>query len=243
MIRGLVYAVGFLTRIPVPSAVFDDARARQASIAWYPMVGVLLGGLLAGAGGLLEGRNDLLASALLLLLWVGLTGALHLDGLADSADAWIGGLGDRERTLAIMKDPRCGPAAVVTVVLLLLTKLAALQAMPSPARLLALVMAPVLARAALTALLITTPYVRRQGMASGLAAGRTAPAAAVLLSMLAAFACGPDGWCAVAAAVVVYALWRHAGQRRLGGYTGDTAGALAEMVELAVLVVIALRTG
>jgi adenosylcobinamide-GDP ribazoletransferase len=55
------------------------------------------------------------AAALVLILWVWSTGALHLDGLADSADAWVGGLASRERTLEIMKDPRSGPAAVTAI--------------------------------------------------------------------------------------------------------------------------------
>ena len=75
---------------------------------------------------LLEGASPLLQAALLLALWVALTGALHLDGLADSADAWLGGFGDPARTLEIMKDPRSGPVAVVVLVLLLLLKFSAL---------------------------------------------------------------------------------------------------------------------
>lgn len=241
MIRGLLYAIGFLTRIPVPVAVFDDARARRGSLACYPLVGLLLGLILAGCAYLLQAQDALLASALLLLIWVGLTGALHLDGLADSADAWIGGLGDRERTLAIMKDPRCGPSAVVAVMLLLLTKLAALQALPGPGRLKALWLAPLLGRTALTALVAGTPYARAEGLASGLAAGGPAPWLAVLAAGGLSLACGPQGWRALAAAMVVFLCWRRAGLRRLGGYTGDTAGAMAELVELAVLAAVALR--
>jgi adenosylcobinamide-GDP ribazoletransferase len=68
----------------------------------------------------------MLHAALLLTVWVLLSGGLHLDGLADSADAWLGGFGDRERTLTIMKDPRSGPIAVVVLVLVLLLKFCAL---------------------------------------------------------------------------------------------------------------------
>ena len=243
MMRGLLYAIGFLTRIPVPVSVFDDTRARRQSVLAYPLVGLLLGLILAGLGLLLEGDDNLLASALILVIWVGLTGGLHLDGLADSADAWIGGLGDRLRTLDIMKDPRCGPSAVVAVVLLLLTKLAALQAMPGPLRMPALLLAPLLGRTALTALLASTPYARAKGLASGLAGSGPAPWLVVTAALLASLLAGVDGLLASVAAGTVFGLWRQAGMRRLGGYTGDTAGAMAEMVELAVLVVMALRLG
>ncbi|PWQ89005.1 adenosylcobinamide-GDP ribazoletransferase, partial [Enterococcus faecium] len=88
--------------------------------------GLLFGLLLWLASHLLQGTPSPLHAALLLTLWVLLSGALHLDGLADSADAWLGGFGDRERTLRIMKDPRSGPIAVVTLVLVLLLKFCAL---------------------------------------------------------------------------------------------------------------------
>ena len=92
----------------------------------------------------------------MLLAWVGVTGALHLDGLADSADAWVGGIGRSHRTLAIMKDPRSGPAGVVAVVLLLVLKFAALASLPG-ARGCRWFLAPMLGRTALTAAFVTTP--------------------------------------------------------------------------------------
>ncbi len=117
--RGLLAAIGFLTRLPVPAGTFDDERAKSASLAWYPLVGLLLGSLLSVLAWLLRDTSSFLSAGLVTAAWVALTGALHLDGLADSADAWIGGLGDREKTLTIMKDPRCGPAGVVALVLML----------------------------------------------------------------------------------------------------------------------------
>lgn len=238
--RGLLVALGFLTRLPVPPRAFDDAQARTASLAWYPLVGAILGLLLWGLAALLHGTPPLLSAALLLLGWVALTGALHLDGLADSADAWIGGLGDRERTLAIMKDPRCGPAGVVALVVLLLLKFAALASLP-PAHGAALLLAPLLARMALTGAFLWLPYVRSGGLGSALAgASRSACLTSVALG---AAACLPFGWrglLALLLAAIVFALWRRACLCRLGGFTGDTAGALAEMIEAAVLVGLAL---
>ncbi|WP_173644308.1 adenosylcobinamide-GDP ribazoletransferase, partial [Xanthomonas citri] len=92
----------------------------------------------------------LLGAALLLSAWVWLTGALHLDGLADTTDAWVGGMGERRRTLAIMKDPASGPMAVTAVVLVLLLKCAALASLLAQAPT-TLWLAPLLARSALVA--------------------------------------------------------------------------------------------
>jgi adenosylcobinamide-GDP ribazoletransferase len=181
----------------------------------------------------------LLAAAILLASWVALTGALHLDGLADSADAWIGGLGSRERTLAIMKDPRSGPAGVIALVLTLLLKFAALASMQE--RWPALLLAPMLGRAGLTALFVWMPYVRRDGLGSALtgASGR-ACRIAIAGTGLACVLCGRQGICALAAAALVWLLWRRACMKRIGGFTGDTAGAAAELIETSVLIVLAL---
>jgi adenosylcobinamide-GDP ribazoletransferase len=189
--RSLLVAIGFLTRLPVPASVYDDARAKSESLAWYPAVGLLLGALLFAFAWLLRNTSPLLASGLVVLVWVALTGALHLDGLADSADAWIGGMGDREKTLAIMKDPRCGPAGVVALVLVLLLKFAALASVDNLPWI-ALLLAPMLARASLTTLFLTTPYVRSGGIGAGLT---DAPRSMCVLALALAlrFACSADG--------------------------------------------------
>lgn len=245
MIGGLLVAVGFLTRIPVPAAVFDDARARRHSLAWYPLVGALIGLLLGALTWALPSDRPMLAAALVLLTWVALTGALHLDGLADSADAWIGGMGadpatSRTRTLEIMKDPRSGPAGVTAVVLVLLLKFAALASLP-PAAWSWLWIAPLLARVAATAAFVTTPYVRAGGLGSGLSdAPRTACVGAIALGVSACIAAGVHGAIALACVLGVFVLWRRACMRRIGGITGDTTGALIEMSEAAALVALAL---
>lgn len=239
--NGLWIALGFLTRLPVPMTAYDDVRSKASSLAWYPLVGLLIGLLLGALAWVLRDTASLLSAGIVVAAWVVLTGALHLDGLADSADAWIGGLGDREKTLTIMKDPRCGPAGVVALVLALLLKFAALASM-HPAPWSALILAPLLARASLTALFLTTPYVRGGGLGAALS---SAPrnACAVALAISAGF-CVLGRWhglLALAAATLVFVVWRHACLKRLGGVTGDTAGALAEMVEVAVLIALTVR--
>jgi adenosylcobinamide-GDP ribazoletransferase len=236
--RALLAAIGFLTRVPVPRRVFEGT-APSAQLAWYPLVGGLIGIALWCLGWVLHAAPPLLAAAMMLAAWVALTGGLHLDGLADSADAWVGGLGDRERTLAIMKDPRSGPMGVTAIALVLLLKFAALASAPLPST--ALWLAPLSGRAVLTLAFLATPYVRSGGMGSALLqAPRGACVAALALAALAAVLAGGSGWRALAVTAVVFLGWRMACLRRLGGMTGDTCGALAELVETAVLVALAL---
>lgn len=239
----LLIAVQFLTRLPVRLPGMPGPEQVGRSLLWYPLVGALVGLLLLAAHLLLAGAPALLQAALLLALWVGLSGGLHLDGLADTADAWVGGLGDRERTLAIMQDPRSGPIAVVVLVLLLLLKFAALVALLEAGNGAFLLLVPWLARGLLPLLFLSTPYVRAGGLGQALVEHlprRQLPwvliahAAAMLLFGFAALL-------AVLVAAGVFVWLRRALLERLGGTTGDTAGALLEIVECAVLVALALE--
>lgn len=237
--RPPLVALQFLTRIPVRlRGAASDAEV-GASMAWYPAIGLGIGALLALVAFTLADAQPLLRAALVLAVWVALTGGLHLDGLADSADAWVGGGTSAERTLAIMKDPRSGPIAVVVLVVVLLLKFAALASLPRDAWP-ALVAAPLLGRAALPLLFATTRYVRSGGLGSVLA--QHLPHGACLAVVVASAAAV---WIfvaltPVAVAALVFVAWRRAMVRRIGGCTGDTAGAMVELVEVAALVALAL---
>ncbi|MDN7140991.1 adenosylcobinamide-GDP ribazoletransferase [Pseudomonas sp. JQ170] len=236
-------ALQFLSSVPVRLPGMPAPEQMGRSLLCYPLVGVLFGGLLWGLNTLLNGSPLLLHAALLLGAWVLLSGALHLDGLADSADAWLGGFGDRERTLLIMKDPRSGPIAVVTLVLVLLLKFCALLALIEHGEGILLLLAPLIGRAALLGLFLTTPYVRAGGLGQALADHLPRRSAGWVL-LASAGACvlvaGLKGvWVLVAAALAFFAV-RQLLIRRLGGTTGDTAGALVELLELVVLITLAL---
>ncbi|MCQ2047583.1 cobalamin synthase [Stutzerimonas stutzeri] len=238
----LLIALQFLTSLPIRLPAMPEPEQQGRSLLYYPVVGLLLGALLCLAAFVLDGAAPLLQAALLLTLWVALTGGLHLDGLADSADAWLGGFGDRERTLQIMKDPRSGPVAVVVLVLLLLLKFSALLALLQAQQYSALLLAPVLGRAALPALFLLTPYVRPNGLGHALAANLPHGEARGVLALV-AVGCllFGSGLVALSLAAVTFMLARRAMLRRLGGTTGDTAGALLELVECTVLVGLALQ--
>lgn len=243
VLQPFLIALQFLTRFPVRLEGMPDEHDLGRSLLYYPLVGLLIGLLIAGLDRLLGSAGTMLAAAILLAAWVLASGALHLDGLADSADAWVGGLGDRERTLAIMKDPYCGPMGVVALLLALLLKFAALEELVTRGDWTVLVLAPLLARTALPALFLTTPYVRPGGLGDVLA--RCLPRRAAVMVVLTVLlvlpaALGMASLWPLAAALVAFAGLRALMVRRLGGTTGDTAGAMVEIVETVVLVAVAL---
>ena len=236
-------ALQFLSSLPIRLPGMPAPEELGRSLLFYPLVGLLFGALLWALNGLLLGTPLLLHTALLLTVWVLLSGALHLDGLADSADAWLGGFGDRERTLTIMKDPRSGPIAVVTLVLVLLLKFSALLALIEQGHGVVLLIVPLIGRAALLGLFLTTPYVRAGGLGQALAdhlprlAGQQVLGASAVVCVLIA---GLGGVLALVLAALMFVWLRQVMLRRLGGTTGDTAGAMLELLEVVVLVELAL---
>src|SRR4030065_833392 len=110
MVRSFFIALQFLTRFPLPALDGPDNRDIGRSLLFYPLVGLFIGAMLIALNEVAAGTSEALRAALLLAAWVLLTGGLHLDGLADSADAWAGAHGDRDKALRIMKDAASGPA-------------------------------------------------------------------------------------------------------------------------------------
>lgn len=246
----LLLAFGLLTRLPVPQTgpVSDQLMGR--SLHWYPAVGLIIGLALVAVAAL--ALPPFLSAVLIVALWVALTGALHLDGLADCADAWVGGMGDRERTLRILKDPACGPMGVVALVLALLLKVAALTVLLEPAVLengsmLHLVLIPLLARMLLIPAFLLTPYVRPGGMGETVARhhSRKGVLIALMVSLCLALLVLPFPLFALwlLASGLLWLGWRRAMVNRLGGFTGDGAGALVELCEILLLLVAAVLVG
>lgn len=239
MLQSIAIAVQFLTRLPTPRVTAISDRDIGRSMLFYPLVGLAIGLLLAAILLMMNKAPQLIQAALLLAAWVYITGGLHLDGLADSADAWVGGMGDRERTLAIMKDPNCGPAGVTAIAMVLIVKFAALCAAAAVQDWRTLVLAPLAARALLPLLFLTTPYVRPGGLGATLARHLPRRAAMGMLAVTATGIVVLTGW--AGARLLLWALAVFLGLRtlmtkRIGGTTGDTAGALVEIAEATMLV-------
>ena len=236
---GFLVALRFLTRLPVPGRGAYGDQTQGIAVTWFGAVGLLLGGLLAAAQLFAAAAlPPLVAAALLLTLWVGLTGALHLDGLADCADAWMSGQSG-EPMRAILKDVHAGTGAVVAVVLLLLIKLVALAELIRLGLPGLLWLCPAAARAAAACYLCETVYFPAAGLGRQMHDGaRRWPvrgmAAAILLLAL---ACHPlVGVAMLLACLFSIALVHHCLTRRLGGASGDVYGALIELGECAILV-------
>jgi adenosylcobinamide-GDP ribazoletransferase len=227
-------ALQFLTLVPVHFKQPPEATQNGRSLLYYPLVGLLMGGVLWGVLALAGGLAPGMAAALTLGTWVLISGGLHLDGLADSADAWMGGFGDRERTLEIMHDPYCGPMGVITLILILLLKFTALEALIEQQQTLLLIAIPVLGRGAVLALFLTTPYIRRGGIGEQMARHlpRTQGIGVLLLTMiLLTLWLGSSGlWLLMGSAITLSGI-RWLLLKRLQGTTGDTAGALLEITE------------
>jgi adenosylcobinamide-GDP ribazoletransferase len=236
-------ALQFLTCLPVRLTSMPSPEQSGRSMLFYPLVGVVIGLVLWGLASFLIDAPVLLTSALVLALWVAFTGALHLDGLADSADAWLGGLGDRERTLSIMKDPRSGPVAVAVLVLVLLLKFTAIAAILASGHLSALVLAVVAGRGAMVMLFLTTPYARQGGLGESMARHMPKAGARGVLLATALGIWVVGGWAGFSLLLIVALLFvalRRTMMRRLQGTTGDTAGAMLELTECAAIVWLAL---
>lgn len=237
LFMALLIAIQFLTVIPITLPKLPTTYQTTLSLAFYPVVGLMIGGILWLLAMLLP-LPTLLLSAILLLCWVWLTGGLHLDGLADTADGWVGGYGDKNRTLHIMKDPNCGAMGVIAIIMILLLKWASIHSLLTLDHAIGLTVIPILGRVSTLLLFLTTPYIRKNGIGSALQyANRFVIITAGLISSLSLMI---FGWqhalvlCGVFLAVVIFL--RHHFIKRLGGMTGDTLGATIEISETVLLI-------
>lgn len=238
-------AVMFLTRVPIRWRGDWPADLDQRAMAWFPIVGALIG---AAGGALYWAASTVgLPPALAALVAIGglvwLTGALHEDGLADVADGFGGGR-DRARKLEIMKDSRIGTYGAATLLLALGAKVAALATLAEPRTVaLALIGAHAFSRGLLPALKAALPDARADGVsaAQGRPNGARALVAAVIGLTLGATALGElalplfGAPAVLAAALLPVLLLARMARRQIGGITGDVLGAAQQVAELAFL--------
>ncbi len=239
MLNDLITALTLLTVLPAPSRAATIARPLGRSMAWFPAVGLLLGGILVFALWLLRMVfPDLVVAALVLAVWAMLTGALHLEALADTGDGLLATV-PRDKRLEIMHDPRVGAFGAVTLGVVLLIKFAALASLTDIGL---VVLAPVLARWGMV-LAATFPPVSATGMAAmfrqGL--GRRELVIATVTAALVAVPFGVRGVAAFALAAAAVLLVARVALARLGGLNGDIYGATGELVETIVLLIGTMR--
>ncbi|WP_116947944.1 adenosylcobinamide-GDP ribazoletransferase [Jiangella endophytica] len=244
MIAALRAAVGFLTRIPVGSAPFAGSALDRAG-AWFPLVGALVGGVGLGVWWVAdELAGPFVAAVAAVLATVIVTGALHEDGLADTADGLWGGA-TRERRLEIMRDSRLGTYGALALAGDLLLRVALVATAGSGSAAFAdvariLLAGHVVGRAAPLVLAAWLPPARADGQGQRL--GRLGAADTVVAAVtVLVVAVLTSGWWApvvlAAAAVPVLGL-RRAARRRIGGVTGDVLGAAVALTNLAVAIAV-----
>jgi adenosylcobinamide-GDP ribazoletransferase len=242
VVRSFSHALQFLTRLPAPPiAVFDPADLSRAAL-WFPVVGAMVGGIVAAALWAGAQVNPWIGALLAVVAWVWVTGALHLDGLADVSDALAGAHRSPERFLQIMRDPHVGTFGVVAIVLVLTAKLVLLAQIAGQiagaAAALPLILIAAWARLGLPIWSLLVPP-----LAGGSGEAFSRHIDARLIAAQAAVLAALTAWLApvlLAALIVIPAIaayWRY----RLGGITGDCLGASVEVSETILLLLIAAR--
>lgn len=236
-LTAVLVALQFLTTCPPVLKRLFTAAELGRSVAYFPLVGAAVGGLLALAALALGQIFPAgVTAALVLVVWVVLTGSLHVDGFLDSCDGLLGGFTPEDR-LRIMRDERVGGYALAGGILLFLVKYAALVG--TVAILPALLLAPVLGRWAMASAIVLYPYARDKGLGRDTKdqAGRVQLLLATLIALVFTAVTGWEGVAAVVVAVVLLALIARFIMQRIPGLTGDSYGAICEIVEAATLLV------
>ncbi|MCY4050052.1 MAG: adenosylcobinamide-GDP ribazoletransferase [Gammaproteobacteria bacterium] len=241
MIEEIKQAVGFLTRLPLGKGIRQQSGMSKVAVKWYGFVGLIIGALLSLSAAILDVWFSIphtVLAAIVLALWIGITGALHLDGLADCGDAVMGGF-DKDRMLIILKDQQIGVGAMVAVITVLLLKWTSLSWLFSQDAFMAPLFAATLSRIMLTLTIMEKPYVREQGLGTGLKdhlVRKNILLGAVLLSLilllisLLGYVYSVIG-CLLGATLVWFFI-----ARKIGGYTGDVYGAQVEVTEVGILI-------
>lgn len=238
--RRLLLAVSFLTVIPAYGKRLADDKDMAGSLAFYPLVGFIIGALLAALAYFGHWLSlGLAGTVLVIVFWIVLTGGLHLDGLMDTADGMFSGK-ERERKLEIMRDSRVGAMGAIALAALLLLKTSFLAALAYPDNFYLLMIGPAFARCMMVISIYFFPYARSgPGLGKSFAdqAGwiHISIAAAILLAGTFLLARGSGlillGLSAIPLVLII--VWI---ARQLGGLTGDTYGAICELSEALFLI-------
>jgi adenosylcobinamide-GDP ribazoletransferase len=236
-LRGVWIALQFLTRLPTPRVkdVQGDDLARSA--VWFPAAGLVIGLVLALLLRVLHGSDPWVAAIAVLVAWIGGTGALHLDGLGDVADALGAAHGRPERFVAVLGDPHAGSFAVVAIGLQIVAKLVLIAQLPTMLAPWALFLIPAWARWGALICSKTLPSLK-PGLGASVANSVSWPAIAGWGALLAvsSLVAAPPTLLALIVTPIIAFYWRW----RLGGITGDCLGASIEVTETLLLFACAL---
>ncbi len=234
--KSFFIAQTFLTRIPTPQISSMSEEEISRSILYYPIIGLCIGLFLtliaSTTSDLVNISIHSMVAAILIAVWVLITGALHLDGLADTADGFVGGQGSTERTLSIMKDPASGPIGISAIFLILLLKYSAIVTiLNTELSYWSLLLAPVIGRAVAIGLLTYSPVAQQQGLAFELKKTEYPEIVALILfSITIVVYIVTNLMVLIVISLLAYTI-RHWAIMRLKGITGDILGLSIELTE------------
>jgi adenosylcobinamide-GDP ribazoletransferase len=243
---GFWIALQFLTIIPSPFWRKTGLGQTGKALIYFPAIGLLAGGLLFLAD---YGLNLLLSpavsSALTLSLWIALSGAMHLDGLADTCDG-LAGTTPADR-LRIMADSHTGVYGVIGILIVLLLKYAAIVSIPGTWLLRAWLITPVLGYWAMVLALFAFPYAHKSGGMGQYLKESATPGRFIIVTLLTlAFVTVLGGWSGIimmAATCLLTLITGKFNNNRLGGLTGDVYGTIKEVAEIMILILLPLIAG
>jgi adenosylcobinamide-GDP ribazoletransferase len=232
-------AASFLTILPLASERPSPEESVAASLGWFPMVGFAIGAALALEDAILaRALGGAISAVMVMLTLTAVTGAVHLDGLADTADA-LGGGRNRARALEILRDSRIGSFGAAAIFFALALEVTAIAQAAGAARHAAIFAAVGISRWAMVAV-SGLDYLRPEGAGASLLGAQARQSNLTIASLTVAGAILPIlGWHAVSAviiAILIVAAMRAFYRRWLGGVTGDLIGACGIIVEAAVLI-------
>ena len=236
-VRHFWIALQFLTRLPTPRGQDIQADDLARSAIWFPAVGLVIGVLLALIMGILGGGDPWVAALAVLATWIFVTGALHLDGLGDVADALGASHGKPERFVAVLGDPHAGSFAVVAIGFQIVAKLVLIAHLPLAVAPWALILIPAWARWG--ALICSKTLLSlKPGLGASIANSVSWPGIAGWggLLAIAGLLGAPPTLLALIVVPAIAFYW----QWRLGGMTGDCLGASIEVTETLLLFACAL---
>ena len=243
VIRPLMTAFAFLTRLPIRVGVISDDDLGR-SVGFFPLVGLVLGFAIAGLAYAMDGLfPPAMTAVVVTIALAAVTGGLHLDGLSDLFDGLAGGQGNRQKTLAIMRDSRIGAQGAVAVFLALAAKIAAVSTLIDAGDFLALVAIPVIGRFAVGPAIVLFPYARAEGLGRAFNGRARLPQLVIgaVITGAVVLGLGPTLLPAALRALGVALIVAVALRIHLGGLTGDIYGAIIEIAEIAAAFLSVLR--
>ncbi|PIZ16199.1 adenosylcobinamide-GDP ribazoletransferase [Candidatus Desantisbacteria bacterium CG_4_10_14_0_8_um_filter_39_17] len=242
--KRFLIALQFLTIIPVKVKDVDEKDSAK-SAAFFPVVGIVIGILLVLFYAVLSQLMPAMpADVFVIIFWIFITGVLHLDGLADTMDGFYAST-QKEKILKVMEDTSTGAKGVAALIILLLFKFALLSNIEGAAKIYSLILAPTISRYSMFIAIASSSPARKEGMGK-LFIGKTGLAELIFSSIIMVLICLTSwflplgqikmlGFIAVAVAVIITLTFVRYCNYKIGGMTGDTLGALNEIVEVAVL--------